>query len=273
MDGREKPNMQTASVNGTVLAYRFDGPEQGEVVLFSNSLGADMSMWESQVPALTREGYRVLRYDSRGHGRSAVPAGPYSLGMLSDDALGLMDALGLDKVHFCGLSLGGMVGQVLGARHGDRLASLTLSSTAAIIGPRELWDERMSLVRKGSMASVADATIDRWFTSAGQARLAEEVAQVRRVLVRTPVEGYCACCVAIRDMDLRESLAAISVQTLILVGEQDPGTPVSAARFIHERIAPSRLEIIPDAAHFVNVEQAHAFNEALVKFITGTPQG
>jgi 3-oxoadipate enol-lactonase len=267
MDGRETMHMQIARVNGTELAYRLDGAGDRGVVMLSNSLGADISMWEGQVSALTAARFRVLRYDGRGHGRSAVPTGPYTLEMLADDAVGLMDSLDLQTVHFCGLSLGGMVGQALGGRHGDRLASLTLSSTAAVMPPREVWDERMALVRKAGMASVADATMDRWFTRAGQARLAGEVSRIRRALLDTPVEGYCACCAAIRDMDLSGSLNGISKPVLILVGEQDPGTPVSAARFIHERIASSRLKVIPDAAHFVNVEQVDAFNEALVGFI------
>jgi 3-oxoadipate enol-lactonase len=210
----------------------------------------------------------VLRYDTRGQGGSAVPPGPYSLEVLSEDAVGLMDALGLERVRFCGLSMGGMVGQVLGSRHPGRLISLTLSSTAAIISPREIWDERIETVRGSGMESVADATINRWFTKPGQDRMPYEIEKVRRVIMNTPVDGYCACCAAIRDMDLRDSLKAISTRVLVLVGEQDPGTPVSAAEFIHNRIRSSELKVIPDAAHFVNVEQAGAFNDTLVEFIT-----
>lgn len=188
--------------------------------------------------------------------------------MLSEDAVGLMDALGLEKVHFCGLSMGGMVGQMLGASHPERLTSLTLSSTAAILSPREIWDERIETVRGRGMNSVVDATINRWFTQSGQDRMPDEIDKVRRVILDTPVKGYCACCAAIRDMDLRDSLTVISTPVLVLVGEQDPGTPVSAAEFIHGRISSSQLKIIPDAAHFVNVEQANAFNDALIEFIT-----
>jgi 3-oxoadipate enol-lactonase len=259
--------MPLADLNATTLNYRFDGPEQGVVVMLSNSLAADITMWDSQVPALIQAGYRVLRYDGRGHGLSAAPAGPYSMELLSADAVGLMDLLGLEKVHFCGLSMGGMVGQILGARHGDRLISLTLSSTAAHISPREIWDERIDLVRKKGMAAVVAATIDRWFTKAGQDRLPNEIEKIRRVILNTPLEGYCACCAAIRDMDLRDCLGAIKQRVLVLVGEQDLGTPVSIAEFIRGGIASSELRVIPHAAHFVNIEQSESFNKALVEYI------
>ena len=260
--------MPLAHVNSTAIFYRIDGAEKGKVVMLSHSLAADITMWESQMAALIEAGYRVLRYDSRGQGKSAIPPGPYTMEVLAEDAVGLLDALGLEKVHFCGLSMGAMVGQMLGARNPERLTSLTLSSTAAILSPSEIWDERIATVRCSGMESVADATINRWFTESGQGRMPDEIDKVRRVILNTPVEGYCACCAAIRDMDLRDSLNAISTPVLILVGEQDPGTPVSAAEFIHGRIPSSELKIIPHAAHFVNVEQANAFNDALIEFIT-----
>lgn len=136
--------MPFVEAGGTVLNFRFDGPGQGPVVMLSNSLASDLTMWESQVHVLVAAGYRVLRYDTRGHGHSAVPEGPYSIEMLTTDAVGIMDELGLDKVHFCGLSMGGMVGQMLGARHGDRLTSLIICSTSAYIAPSEIWDERIA---------------------------------------------------------------------------------------------------------------------------------
>ncbi len=259
--------MPLIDVNGTTFHYRFDGPEHGPVVMLSNSLASDLTMWDIQIPALVEAGYRVLRYDSRGHGQSEVTAGPYSIEMLAADAVGLMDALSLDKVHFCGLSMGGMVGQMLGAGHGDRLISLSLCATSAHIAPREIWDERIETVRKNGMDAVADATIDRWFTKAGQKRLQSEVNKVRRMILNTPVDGFCACSAAIRDMDQRETIRVISTRTLVVVGEHDPGTPVSAAELIHERIASSKLMVIPDAAHFINVEQASVFNNILLEFI------
>ncbi|HVN72633.1 MAG TPA: 3-oxoadipate enol-lactonase [Desulfomonilia bacterium] len=259
--------MPLAQVNTSNLFYSFDGPDYGDVIMFSNSLAADITMWDNQVHAFSQAGYRVLRYDSRGHGRSAAPEGPYSLDLLSSDAVGLMDVLGLEKVHFCGLSMGGMVGQMIGARYGKRLISLALSSTSAHISPRELWDERIKMVRSGGMAAVADATVDRWFTKPGQERIPTEVEKIRRIILSTPVEGYCACCAAIRDMDLRYSLNTISTKVLVLVGKDDQGTPVSAAQYIHDQIGSSEMIVIPEAAHFVNVEQANKFNEALLNFL------
>jgi len=267
--GKEKKEgiMPLADVNGTKLNYCLDGPEQGTVVMFSNSLASALSMWDLQIPPLVEAGYRVLRYDSRGHGQSEVPEGPYSIEMLTADALGLMDALGLETVHFCGLSMGGMVGQMLGARHGDRLISLTLSSTSAHMPPRESWDERIKAVRESGMDAMVDATIDRWFTKAGQERLGAEVEKIRRLILHTQTDGFCAACVAIQNMDQRDSIRDISTRTLIIVGEDDPGTPVSAAKFIHQRITSSGLKVISHAAHLVNVEQSNVFNEALLKFI------
>jgi 3-oxoadipate enol-lactonase len=258
--------MPQLDVNQTSLYYRFDGEENSPVVMLSNSLGADLTMWKYQIPALVGAGYCVLRYDSRGHGRSAVPTGPYTMDMLATDAVGLMDALGIEKVHFCGLSKGGMVGQMLGAKYGDRLMSLVLSSTSAYIPPPDLWNERIDAIQKGGLSSMVDATIDRWFTKPGQQRMPADVEKVRHLIANTPAEGFCACCAAIRDMDLRESITAISIPTLVIVGEQDMGTPVSAAQLIHGQIASSQLKIIPDAAHFVQMEQAEIFNKAILGF-------
>ena len=264
--------MPLAQVNETTLNYRFDGPEEGAVVMLSNSLASDLTMWDLQISTLVDAGYRVLRYDSRGHGRSAVPPGPYTIELLEADAVGLMDALGLEKVHFCGLSMGGMVGQMLGDRHGDRLISLALCSTAAHIASHEIWDERIEMVREKGMDAVVEATIDRWFTKAGQERLHSEVEKVRRMILNTSVDGFCACCAAIRDMDQRDAIRTISTRTLVVVGEHDPGTPVSAAEFIHERITSSELRVLSDAAHFVNVEQAKTFNITLLEFIETSAQ-
>lgn len=260
--------MPAMDVNGTTLHYQFDGPEQGPVVMLSNSLASNLSMWDPQIPALTGAGFRVLRYDSRGHGQSAAPQGPYTMEMLGGDAVGLMDALGLEKVHFCGLSKGGMVGQILGAKNGGRLLSLALCDTSAYMGAgAATWDERMAAVRENGMAAVVDATIERWFTAPGRQRLPEDVEKVRQMVLNTPVEGYCACSEAIKVMDQRESIRAITTPTLVIVGEEDPGTTVEMAREIHERIPGSSLVILPEAAHFSNVEQSEGFNKALLDFL------
>ena len=261
--------MHRVEVNGTTINYRLEGPDAGDVVMLSHSLASNLHMWDSQTAALTGSGFRVLRYDSRGHGGSHVPAGPYTIRMLTDDAAALLDSLGIEKVHFCGLSMGGMVGQLLGAKNPHRLLSLILSSTSAHMPPPHLWNERIDAVRSGGMEAVADATIDRWFTGIGRKQIPEKVRAVRELILATPPEGFCACCEAIRDMDLRQILPEITVPTLVIVGSLDPGTPVSAAEFIHDRIRSSRLEVIPEAAHFVNVERQEVFNRLLLDHLNG----
>ena len=263
--------MTSIEANGTTLQYRIEGRHREPVVMFSNSLASNLTMWDKQVPVLLEAGFRVLRYDSRGHGGSAVPEGPYSIQMLTDDAIALVDALGLRKVHFCGLSMGGMVGQRMGAFHADRLLSLTLCSTAAQMPPADMWDDRIAAVRDGGLKPTVDATINRWFTEPGQKRLGEQVNKVRRMILDTPVEGYCASCAAIRDMDQREMIRSITTPTLVMVGEEDPGTPVSASRLIHEGIGPSLLRVFSGAAHFLNIEQSEAFNHSLVEFLGNLP--
>jgi len=253
--------------NHLPVEYRLEGPADGPVILLSNSLASNLTMWDHQVAALTGLGLRVLRYDTRGHGGSHVTHGPYTLELLVDDAVGLLDALELPEVLVMGCSMGGMIAQMLATRHPQRVRALVLTATACYAGPPETWDQRIAAVREGGMAAVADATIDRWFTGAGQQRMAKEVAHVREMVSRTPAEGFCSCCAAIRDMDQRDTIQAIAAPTLVLVGEHDPGTPVAAAQAIHERIAGSTLHVIGDAAHFVNVEQSEAFNEHLVSFL------
>jgi len=259
--------MGQARIDQVTLEYRFDGPRDGPVILLSNSLASNLSMWEPQLPALLEAGFRVLRYDSRGHGGSSVPRGPYTLEMLTEDALGLLEHHGLGQVYVMGCSMGGMVAQQLAATHPQRVRALVLTATACHMPQREVWEQRIAAVRSAGMEAVADPTLERWFTAPGRARMAGEVARVRAMVAATPAEGFCACCEAIRDLDLRERLGAITAPTLVVVGEDDPGTPVSAAREIHQRIAGSRLLVIPQAAHFVHMEQAEAFNAAVTEFL------
>lgn len=258
--------MPHVEVNGIRMHYRVDGPEDAPVVMLSNSLGTALGMWDPQMPALTQR-YRVLRYDSRGHGESDAPEGPYSMDMLADDALGLLDALGIERAHFCGLSKGGMVGQVLGARHGDRLISLTLCSTACYMPPPELWEERIRTVTEHGMRALADAVVERWFTEDFRSEPTIAVDSVRHMLLTTPPQGYAGCCAAIRDMDLRDVITDIRVPTLIVVGADDPATPPEKAEEIREHIPGARLEVIPEAAHLLNIEQDVAFTATLIAFL------
>ena len=259
--------MPTANVNDTTLHYRFDGPEDAPVILISNSLASNLTMWDHQIDTLVGLGFRVLRYDSRGHGRSGVTPGPYSIESLTEDAVGLLDALDIARASFMGCSKGGMVGQMAGTRHGDRFDRLVLCSTSAYMGGGDVWAARIEAVTNGGMAAVVDATIDRWFTRPGQGRAPDDVTRVREMILATPPEGFIACAHAIAAMDQRESIRAIDTPTLVVVGKDDPGTPVSAAELIHDRIAGSKLVVLEDSAHFCNVEQAGAFNAALEEFL------
>ncbi|MCB1746255.1 MAG: 3-oxoadipate enol-lactonase [Gammaproteobacteria bacterium] len=263
--------MPNALINGLALHYEVSGPDDGRALLLSNSLASDLHMWDAQVDALHAAGFRVLRYDNRGHGRSAPPPGPLSIEQLADDVAALLDHLGWDAVDYCGLSLGGMIGQMTARRHPGRLRSLVLADTAAHMGPPALWNDRIAAVEAGGMAAVVEATLGRWFTAAARAGTthAAAIAAVRAAILATSPAGFCACSAAIRDMDQRADIAAITLPTLVVVGAEDPSTPVAAAELIHARIAGSRLVVLPDAAHLANIEQAAAFNAALLEFLAG----
>jgi 3-oxoadipate enol-lactonase len=208
----------------------------------------------------------VLRYDSRGHGQSAVSPGPYTIEQLSRDALHLMDALGIERARFCGLSMGGMVGQWLGTHAPQRVDRLMLCNTSALIGPPEVWNARIDAVRSGGMAAIVDAVLARWFTAAFLARATDAVAQTRAMLLGTPADGYVASCAAVRDMDQRESAARIAVPTLVIAGTHDVATPPADGRFLAERIKGARYVELP-AAHLSNLEAAPAFTGALTEFL------
>ncbi len=239
--------------------------DKGPVLVFSNSLGADFSMWDPQMAELQGR-LRILRYDTRGHGQSSVTPPDYTIEQLGRDVLGLLDSLRLDRVHFCGLSMGGMIGMWLGVHAPDRLDRLVLSSTAARIGTKEMWNARIATLRKDGMKSVAAAVIERWFTPEFRASFPERVARAERMLENASPEGYAACCAAIRDMDQCETIAQIKAQTLVIYGGRDPVTPVSDAQFLTDRIRGAVKVELP-AAHLSNVEQADAFTEAVSSFL------
>lgn len=252
--------------DGCRIAYRFDGPEDAPVLLLSNSLGTDMHMWDPQVPAFS-EHFRVLRYDSRGHGGSESPAGGYSMDRLGRDAVLLLDAVGVARAEFCGLSMGGMVGQWLGVRAPERVGKLILANTSAYMGPPSGWQSRIEAVRANGMAPLADASIARWFTPEFPARAPEAVAPIRDMLLACDVQGYAGCCAAIRDMDLRPSAALIAPPTLVIAGRQDPSTSVEDGRWLADAAKDGRLVEI-DAAHLSNVEKPNEFQAAALDFLT-----
>ena len=257
--------MPTIEVNGTALFHRFDGKRDAPVLVLSNSLGTEIGMWDAQVDAFASR-FRVLRYDSRGHGKSSVPPGPYRIEDLGRDLVGLLDALGLGRVHFCGLSKGGMVGMWLATNAPQRVDRLVLCNTSAWLGPKETWTARIEAVRKGGMAAVTPGVLERWLTSGFRAREPEAVEKVRRMLLATAPEGYVASCEAIRDMDQRESIANIRAPTLVVVGTEDPATPPAHGRAIAEKIGGAKVVELP-AAHLSNVEAAGQFTAAVLEFL------
>lgn len=252
-------------VNGVDIAYRFDGPAQGRVVLLSNSLMSNYDMWDWTVPALA-DRYRVLRYDMRGHGRSGTTPGPYSMELLADDAAGLLDALGIESAHVAGLSMGGMVAQQLGARYPHKVLSLALCDSASEMPPRSMWEERLRIAREQGIAGLVDGTIKRWFTAPFIERAPGDIAKVRAFVLGTPVEGYLACAGAIRDMAQTTLLLKIEAPTLVMTGRQDPACTVEQSTVLHRMIDGSKLVILEDAAHLSNIEQPQAFNQTLRAF-------
>lgn len=246
--------------------YRFDGPPDAPLLILSNSLGTDHTMWDLQMPTLEHY-FRVLRYDSRGHGASAVPPGPYTIEMLGQDALALLDALDIERAHFCGLSMGGMVGMWLAAHVPERVDRLALCNTAARMGPPQLWNARIESVRQWGMANIIGAVIVRWFTPAFCEQAPEVVETMRQTLASTPADGYIACCEAIRDMDLRSSLSRIQAKTLVVAGSLDAASPPADGRFLADTIPDARyVEFL--AAHMANVEVGQPFTDTLVRFFT-----
>ncbi|MFO1349508.1 MAG: 3-oxoadipate enol-lactonase [Gammaproteobacteria bacterium] len=248
--------------------YELSGKTDAPVVMLSHSLGSSLAMWEPQMPALT-EHFQVLRYDIRGHGGSEAVIGEYTLDMLGDDALGLMDVLGIERVHWVGLSLGGMIGQNLALRHPKRLRSLSLCATMAAVpaAAQSIWQERIATARDRGMEALAQPTMERWFTAPYRHQDPEAIKRIRQYFLATPVAGYIGCCEAIRQLDYLERLKTVKVPTLIVVGADDPATPVAASEAMQARIKGSRLVVISQAAHLVNVEQPHAFNQALLAFL------
>ncbi|MGD9302452.1 MAG: 3-oxoadipate enol-lactonase [Desulfobacterales bacterium] len=256
------------NANGIDINYELSGAEGGPVVMLSHSLACSLVMWQPQL-AVLESAFQVLRFDTRGHGDSDAPVGAYSLELLTADAVGLLDALNLEKVHFVGLSMGGMIGQCLALDYSERLISLALCDTAAIM-PEEtqpIWLQRIEAAKSAGMAGQVDETLERWFRPEYLQLNPPEVEMIRRQILATPVTGYVGCCEALRRLNFLDRLSEIEVPTLIMVGEEDPGTPVAASEAMQARISGSKLVVLPSARHLSNIEQAAAFNKALIEFL------
>ena len=237
------------------LHHEIEG-EGDRVVVLSGSLGSSLAMWDPQVPALA-ERFRVLRYDHPGHGSSPLSE-ERTVEALAAQLLGLLDDLGFAQVSFCGLSLGGAVGMRVALNAADRIHRLVLCSTSARFVTQEFWDRRAATVRSGGVQAIADEVLERWFTPGFP-----DVRRYRDMLVSTPAEGYSRCCEVVRDWDVRGALGAVRAPTLAIAGADDPSTPPDELKAIVAEIPGSSLTILDDSRHFVNVEQADAFNEAL----------
>jgi len=249
------------------LNHRLDGPPDAPVLVLSGSLGTVLSMWDPHAATLG-ERFRVLRYDLRGHGGSAVPPGPYAMSELGEDLLALMDEVGIERAALCGLSIGGMISMWVAAHHPDRVQRLVACCTSAKLGPPEVWHERVAAVRAGGIESIADAVLERWFTPAFAEAHPELIARMRAQLVATPPEGYIGCCEAIAAMDLTGDLPQITAPTLVLAAEQDLATPPEHGRQIAELIPGARFQTVSPGAHIATVERPDVTTAMILRFLS-----
>jgi 3-oxoadipate enol-lactonase len=257
---------RVVDVGGCPLYVRVDGNPSAPALMLSNSLGTDLHLWDPQAPEWARN-FQLVRYDRRGHGRSGLGHAPHTMETYGQDALTIIDALGLDKVHWCGLSMGGMVGQWVAANAPDRIDKLILSNTLPHFADKQRWNDRIAAIRQKGLASVADSVMNLWFTAGFRERAPETIARMKEMFCATPTEGYIAACEAIRDMDIRELLPKITAPTLIIAGKHDQSTPLDMAEFMRAHIAGSALTVL-DAAHISNVEQPAIYTEIVTNFLT-----
>ena len=257
--------MPFAQLKDVRIHYDLTGPSNAPTLVFSNSLGSTLSMWDLQTPTLQKQ-FRVLRYDTRGHGQSSVTPGPYSIDQLARDVLGLLDELQLERVHFCGLSMGGQTGMWLALNAPLRLTRLILSNTAAKIGTPEIWNPRIEAVRTGGMKSISAAVMERWFSVEHRAKSPDSVSTAKRMLESTDPEGYVANCAAVRDYNALKAVAAIQLPTLVIAGTHDAATTPSDGRYLVDQIRGARYVEL-DAAHLSNIERPERFVSEISSFL------
>lgn len=257
--------MPFADLSDVRLHYRLDGDESLPVLVLSNSLGTSFDMWEPQITALSRH-FRVLRYDTRGHGQSSVPDGPYTVAQLGGDVVQLLDLLGIERAHFCGLSMGGITGMWLGLNHATRLDKLVLCNTAAYIGPPDNWTRRAEAVERDGVASIAAAVVDKWLTPDFAAAQPELVQRLLAMLSATDARGYAANCRAIRDNDLRQEIHRIDRPTLVVAGAGDIPTPPADGQYLASTIPGARYVEL-HAAHLSNLQQPDGFTDEVLGFL------
>jgi 3-oxoadipate enol-lactonase len=260
--------MKTIDVNGIRIRYKVEG--SGPWLTLSHSLTCDLSMWDNLVVSLAPT-FAVLRYDTRGHGGTTAPEGAYSFAQLTTDLIGLLDALNIERTHFLGLSMGGMIGQHFALAAPQRLNKLVIASSASRIPPEAgpLWDERIAIVRAQGCAGVVEGTLGRWFTPGFRTAQPDAVARIAAQIRNTPPAGYIGCASAIRALDITAQIGAIGAPTLVIVGADDPGTPPAMSEVIASTISGARLEIIPSASHLSCIEQPEIFNRLVTNFLKG----
>jgi len=258
--------MPMIDADGCLLNVSVEGRDGGPTLMLSNSLGTTLQLWEPQMAALTRF-FRVIRYDRRGHGKSGTPPGPYSIADFGRDALAILDDLNITRTHWCGLSIGGAVGQWLAANAPDRIDRLVLADTTCHVADPAPWLARIKTVTEKGLDAIADETMVRWFTEEFREREPQTVSRIRAMLTSTSAAGYAASCAALADLDLRDALPRIKAQTLVIAGRYDTSSPLQMAATIRAGIAGASLTIL-EAAHISNVEAPYGFNEALTGFLT-----
>ena len=257
------------TVNGIDLACQADGPSEGPVLVLSHTLATSRAMWRRQIPHLAQR-YRVVSYDMRGHGESAAPDYPYSLEMLSEDVIGVLDSLGVTRpAVFLGISIGGMIGQALALRHPERFRAVILASTVSRTAPeaQPMWEQRIEAIRKDGVESQIQPTLERWLSPEFRAREPETTKWVADMVRATPAIGMVNCAKAIQKLDYSDQLGQFTLPTLIIAGEKDPGAPVAAAEVMHERIKGSRLEVMPNCLHQTPIEAPDRFNRIVDSFL------
>lgn len=248
--------------------YTIEGPHDAPVLVLSGSIGSSTDMWLPQREALADE-YRVISYDHRGHGKSPVPSGPYSVAEMATDVLALLDRLDIEKAHFCGLSLGGAVGMWLGRYHPHRLDQLVLACTSAFFGPKDMWADRIDLARKEGMDWIADFSLPRWLTQDFIDQEPQAAERIRTMLANTPLDGYVSACEALGDWDFADKLPDLPTPTLVIAGTVDPSTPPDHAREIAALVPRARMTILEGAAHLANVQRPTEFTDLLRAHLLG----
>lgn len=263
-----------ATVNGLETYYEIHGKEGAPWLVFSHSLACSVRMWDGEI-ARYKDRFRVLAYDTRGHGQSAAPQGPYTLEQLAEDLFFLLKHLKVEKPHYVGLSMGGMIGQTAALKYPGIFRTLTLCDTTSRYPPEAapMWQERIRVAESKGMAPLVQATLERWFTEGFRKNHPDKVKPVADLIEKTPVPGYVGCCAAIPKINVTARLKEIRTPALVICGNEDPATPPAMAREIQQNIPGAKLELIPQAAHLSNIEQPEAFNRALGSFLSSPASG